>query len=75
MTAVHTVRANVAPTPSAGGVTGDDAYVVRWHEGQKLHRVWNQSSSAWARCPGFTDERVAQAVADSLSAPSARAGR
>ena len=54
-----------APTPPLAG----PAFEVRWDEGTRLFRVWNTAVEGWAHVPGFTDERVARAVAASLLAP------
>ena len=49
--------------------TAEEAYEVRWDEKSKLFRVWNNGAECWAPRPGFSSQRVAEAVADSLAAP------
>jgi len=46
--------------------TAESPFVVRFDEHQKLFRVWNTALSSWAPRPGFSDQRVALAVAASL---------
>ena len=67
----------LAPSPTDGPPAplrvGD--YEVRWDAGQKLYRIWNTITATWASRPGFSSERVAQAVAEGLSTPIPRAHR
>ncbi len=55
-------NANTAPT-------AEEPYEVRWDEKSKLFCVWNNGAECWAPRPGFSSQRVAEAVADSLAAP------
>lgn len=47
----------------------EPAFEVRWDDRTRLFRVWDADDDAWVHVPGFTDERVARAVAASLLAP------
>ena len=68
-----------ASVSAAVGMPGEqpaeEPFEARWDERNRLFRVWNNESEAWASVPGFTDERVAQAVAQSLTAPPAKGGK
>ena len=48
----------------------EPSFEARWDEKARLFRVWNNADGLWVRVPGFTDERVARAIAASLLAPS-----
>ena len=58
------------PPTSGASAKAESGYEVRWDEAQKLFRVWNPVLNAWASRPGFSDQRIAQVVADSLGTPA-----